>query len=141
MKKADWVITLIGVTMLGIGLFMTKTIENAQGILLTLPYVLVGTGCGILGYGMSNIVSKKAISKDLDLERQLEIEKNDERNIAISTKSKAKAYDLMTFLFGVLMLSFALMNIDMTVILLLVAAYLSVHIYGIYYRIKYEKEM
>lgn len=141
MKKADWVITLIGVIMLGIGLFMTKTIENAHGILLTLPYVLVGIGCGIFGYGMSNIVSKKAISKDLDLERQLEIEKNDERNIAISTKSKAKAYDLMTFLFGVLMLSFALMNIDMTVILLLVAAYLSVHIYGIYYRIKYEKEM
>ena len=141
MKKADWVITLIGVIMLGIGLFMTKTIENAHGILLTLPYVLVGIGCGIFGYGMSNIVSQKAISKDLDLQRQLEIEKNDERNIAIATKSKAKAYDLMTFLFGVLMLSFALMNIDMAVILLLVAAYLSVHIYGIYYRIKYEKEM
>lgn len=141
MKKADWVITLIGVIMLGIGLFMTKTIENAHGILLTLPYVLVGIGCGIFGYGMSNIVSQKAISKDLDLQRQLEIEKNDERNIAIATKSKAKAYDLMTFLFGVLMLSFALMNIDMAVILLLVAAYLSVHIYGIYYRIKYEREM
>ena len=133
MKKADWVITLIGVIMLGIGLFMTKTIENVQGILLTLPYVLMGIGCGILGYGMSNIVSPKAISKDLDLQRQLEIEKNDERNIEIATKSKAKAYDLMTFLFGVLMLSFALMNIDMAVILLLVAAYLSVHIYGIYY--------
>lgn len=141
MKKADWVITLIGVIMLGIGLFMTKTIENAQGILLTLPYVLVGIGCGIFGYGMSNIVSKKAIAKDIGLQRQLEIEKNDERNIAIATKSKAKAYDLMTFLFGVLMLSFALMNIDMAAILLLVAAYLSVHIYGIYYRIKYEKEM
>ena len=117
------------------------TIENAQGILLTLPYVLVGIGCGIFGYGMSNIVSKKAISKDEHLQRQLEIEKSDERNIAIANKSKAKAYDLMTFLFGVLMLSFALMNIDMVAILLLVAAYLSVHIYGIYYRMKYEKEM
>lgn len=141
MKKADWVITLIGVIMLGIGLFMTKTIENAQVILLTLPYVLVGIGCGIFGYGMSNIVSKKAISKDEHLQRQLEIEKSDERNIAIANKSKAKAYDLMTFMFGVLMLSFALMNIDMVAILLLVAAYLSVHIYGIYYRMKYEKEM
>ena len=141
MKKADWVITLIGVIMLGIGLFMTKTIENAQVILLTLPYVLVGIGCGIFGYGMSNIVSKKAISKDEHLQRQLEIEKSDERNIAIANKSKAKAYDLMTFMFGVLMLSFALMNIDMVAILLLVAAYLSVHIYGIYYRMKDEKEM
>ena len=68
MKKADWVITLIGVIMLGIGLFMTKTIENAQGIFLTLPYVLVGVGCGIFGYGMSNIVSQKAIAKDIDLQ-------------------------------------------------------------------------
>lgn len=141
MKKADWVVTLIGVIMLGVGLYLVKTIANAQGVLLTLPYVLVGIGCGIFGYGMSNIVSKKAISKDEHLQRQLQIEKNDERNIAIANKSKAKAYDLMTFMFGVLMLSFALMNIDMVAILLLVAAYLSVHIYGIYYRMKCEKEM
>lgn len=141
MKKADWVVTLIGVIMLGVGLYLVKTIANAQGVLLTLPYVLVGIGCGIFGYGMSNIVSQKAISKDEHLQRQLQIEKNDERNIAIANKSKAKAYDLMTFMFGVLMLSFALMNIDMVAILLLVAAYLSVHIYGIYYRMKCEKEM
>ena len=141
MKKADWVVTLIGVIMLGVGLYLVKTIANAQGVLLTLPYVLVGIGCGIFGYGMSNIESQKAISKDEHLQRQLQIEKNDERNIAIANKSKAKAYDLMTFMFGVLMLSFALMNIDMVAILLLVAAYLSVQIYGIYYRMKCEKEM
>ena len=89
---------------------------------------------------MSGIISKKAIAKDVKLQQQLEIEKNDERNIAIANMSKAKAFDLMTFVFGCLMLSFALLNIDLVAILLLVFAYLFVHIYGIYYRIKFEKE-
>lgn len=141
MKKTDYLITGIGFVILGIGLYMVKTLENVQGVLLTLPYILVGTGCGSFGYGMSNIISKKAISKDVKLQKQMEIEENDERNIAITNKSKAKAYDLMTFVFGIVMLIFALMNIDMVAILLLVAAYLLVHIYAIYYRLKYEKEM
>lgn len=141
MKKVDGLITVVGVIVLGVGLCMMKTIENAQGILLTLPYILVGIGCGIFGYGMSNIISQKAISKDEKLQKQLAVEEHDERNIAIANKSKAKAYDCMTFVFGILMLIFALMNIDMIAILLFVGAYLFVHIYGIYFRFKYEKEM
>jgi 4-hydroxybenzoate polyprenyltransferase len=71
----------------------------------------------------------------------MEIERKDERNIAISNRSKAKAYDLMIFVFGALMLSFALMGVDLVLILLLVFAYLFVVGYGIFYRIKYDKEM
>ena len=48
---------------------------------------------------------------------------------------------MMVFVFGALMVSFALMGIDMTAILLMVAVYLFVVGYGIFYRIKYEKEM
>ncbi len=141
MKRVDYFVTVIGVLLLGTGLYLVKTIESAQGILLTLPYVLVGVGCGVFGYGMSNIISKKAIAKDASLQKRLAVEQNDERNIAIANKAKAKAYDLMTYVFGMLMLTFALMNVDLTATLLLVAAYLFVHIYGIFYRVKYEKEM
>ena len=140
MKKTDFLVTAIGIILLGAGLYMVKTIENAQGILLTLPYVLIGIGCGAFGHGLSGIISKKMIAKDVKLQQQLEVEKNDERNIAIANMSKAKAFDLMTFVFGSLMLIFALLNIDLVAILLLVTAYLFVHIYGIYYRIKFEKE-
>ncbi|MGN0426451.1 MAG: hypothetical protein ACI4F0_01505 [Agathobacter sp.] len=141
MKKADWLITVIGLILLGAGLYMVKTFDDAQGIMLTLPYILIGVGCGAFGSGISNIISKKAISKDADLQKKLTIEENDERNIAIANRSKAKAFDCMTFVFGILMLTFALMNFDMAATLLLVAAYLFVHIYGIYFRFKYEKEM
>ena len=56
-------------------------------------------------------------------------------------RAKAKAYDMMTFVLGALMLSFALMGVELTAVLLLVFAYLFVHSYAVYYRFKYDKEM
>ena len=69
------------------------------------------------------------------------IEKNDERNIAIANRAKGKAYGMMTFVYGALMVSFALMGIDMIAVLLLVFAYLFVHGFALYYRFKFDKEM
>lgn len=54
----------------------------------------------------------------------MEIEENDERNINIGNRAKAKAYDMMIFVFGALMLSLALMNVDLMVVLMLVCCYL-----------------
>ncbi len=71
----------------------------------------------------------------------MEINENDERNIAIANRAKAKAYDMMVFVFGALMLSYALMDTDMVASLMLVFAYLFVIGYGIFYRVKYDKEM
>lgn len=47
----------------------------------------------------------------------------------------------MIFVFGALMFSFALMNVELTVILLLVFSFLLVIGFEIYYRCRYEKEM
>ena len=71
----------------------------------------------------------------------MEIEQKDERNIAIQSQAKAKAYDLMIFVFGALMIALALMNVDMMVILMFVISYLFVIGYSVYCRIKYDKEM
>ena len=90
---------------------------------------------------MGDIISRKAIQTDPKLEKQIEIQKNDERNITISQRAKAKAYDLMTFVYGALMLTFALMGVDMITVLLLVFAYLFVQGYAAYFRCKYDKEM
>ena len=48
---------------------------------------------------------------------------------------------MMVFAFGALMLTFALMNIDLVTVLLLVSTYLFVIGYGAYYRFKYDREM
>ena len=139
--KTDYMITSIGIVLLAAGLYLVKSYPDPLGIMLTLPYVFVGLGCGIFGHGMGNILSRKIANKTPDVQKMMEIEKNDERNIAITNRAKAKAYDMMTFLYCALMVSFALMQTDMTVVFLLVFVYLLVHGYGIYYRMRYEKEM
>ena len=90
---------------------------------------------------MGNAISDRAIRNEPNLQKRMNIEKNDERNIMIANKAKGKAFDMMTYIFGALMVSFALMDVDMTPLLLLVFAYLLVHGFSIYYRIKFDKEM
>ncbi len=142
MKRVkNYLIAAVGIVVLALGLFLVKTLDNPKEFLMALPYVCIGIGCGIFGYGMGELIASKAVQNNPNIQKQMEIEKNDERNIAISNRAKAKAYDIMTFVFGALMVSFTLMSVDVVPTLLLAFAYLFVHGYGIYYRCKYVKEM
>ena len=140
-KTKNYIMTVLGIVLVLLGLYFIKSVDNPKEFLLALPYVCIGVGCGVFGYGMGNLISGKAIQNYPDIKRQIEIEEKDERNIAISSRAKAKAYDIMTFVFGALMVSFALMGVDMIPILLFVFTYLFIQGYAIYYRCKYEKEM
>ena len=140
-RLINYFIVILGIMLLACGLILIKLTHTPEGILTTLPYVCIGIGCGIFGHGVGNIINSRIMSNHPDLKKQMEIEQKDERNIAIQTSAKAKAYDMMVFVFGAVMVSLALMNVDMSVILALVTAYLLVVGYGIYYRIKYNKEM
>lgn len=88
-----------------------------------------------------NLISLRAIKNSPGIQKELEINRKDERNVAIASRAKAKAYDLMIFVFAALMLSFALMEIDLVALLLLVFAYLFVVGSSVYYRCKFDKEM
>ena len=132
---------IIGLLLLAVGLYLIKTSNDPQGIMRTLPYVCIGIGCGLFGHGMGNVISERAINSYPELKRQLDIEKNDERNVAIANRAKGKAFDMMTFVFGALLLSFALMGIDMVAVLLLVFAYLLVHGFALYLQFKFDKDM
>ena len=140
-KLAKYTTIILGLLLLTIGLYLIKTVGDPQGIMASLPYVCIGIGSGLFGHGMGNVISARAIQKDPDLQKKLDIEKNDERNLAIANKAKGKAFDMMTYVYGALMVSFTLMDVDMIALLLLVFAYLFVHGFGIYYRIKFDKEM
>lgn len=143
MKKrvGNYVAVAIGLVLLIAGLAILKAATDPEGVLRVLPYICIGLGCGIFGHGMGNAISRKVLKNSPDIARQMEIEKNDERNVMIASRAKAKAFDLMTFVFGALMLSFALMEVDLAAVVLLVAAYLFVVGYSIYCRFKFEKEM
>ncbi|MGE4276752.1 MAG: DUF6442 family protein [Lawsonibacter sp.] len=143
MKKntLSYALAIVGMAVIGTGLYWIKTVDDPQGIMRALPYIFVGLGCGIFGHGTGDLISRRAMKSSPELARKLEIEKNDERNVAISNRAKAKAFDIMFPVFGALMVAFALMGVDLAVTLLMVFAYLFVAGCGIYYRCKYDKEM
>lgn len=138
-KEIVWIV--VGVVLWGIAVLLLRQNPGNSGFWRALPYVCLGVGAGLLGQSIGQMVQRKALQSDPELARQQEIEAGDERNIQLAQRAKAKAFDLMVFVFSALLLVFALMGVDLTAILLLVAAYLLVQGYAVYCRVKLEKEM
>lgn len=133
-------VTIIGICLYGAGLYFMKSIEIPIGIMKTLPYILVGIGCGAFGYGIGEVLSKAAADKNPDLAKKMNIQMMDERNIMIEHMSKAKGYDMMTFVFAGLLLAYALMNVSFVIIIPFAIAYLFIHLYSVTFRIKSSKK-
>ncbi|MPM15369.1 hypothetical protein SDC9_61738 [bioreactor metagenome] len=140
-KSKDILLTLLGLALLAAGLYLVKTTSALQDIPKALPYVLVGLGCGAFGQGMGSIIAKKALKNAPDIVRRQEIAQTDERNVAIANRSKGKAYDVMIYVYGAMLLALSLMGTDAAVVLLMVSAYLFVIASNVYYHSKFEKEM
>lgn len=143
MKGRTWNwIKIIGGLLLGIvSLFILRHYDQAEGVMAVLPFVCLGIGCGAFGHGMGDLLSRKALESDPKLARSLAIEQQDERNIALANRAKGKAFDIMLYVYGALLVSFGLMGVALAPLLLLVFAYLLVVGCSIYYRVKYDKEM
>jgi hypothetical protein len=143
MKKiiSFYFLTVVGVGLLATGLYFIKTIEDPQGLLRVLPFICFGLGCAIFGHGIGEIIVRHAMNNDPAAAKLLEIDRKDERNLTIANRAKAKTYDMMSFMFGALILSIALMGIDILVVILLVFIHLFILVYNSYYRYKYNKEM
>lgn len=135
------IFSLIGFIILAAGAILGKLTRGYEGVLQSLPYILIGIGAGIFGENLGTAVNIRAMKNNPQLAKQKEIDEKDERNISIRNKSKAKAYDLMIFVFGALMMAFALMDVNLTAIIALVAAYLFVIFSNIYFINKYNKEL
>ncbi|KIL53156.1 hypothetical protein [Jeotgalibacillus campisalis] len=143
MKKiyTAYLLAAVGIGLLAVGVYFIKTIDDLQGLLAVLPYLSVGIGCVIFGHGMGEIVLQHASNRDPAAAKDLEIEKKDERNIAISNRAKAKSYDMMIFLISALLFAVAIMGIDLLLLLLFAFTYFFIIMYTTYYRYKYYKEM
>ena len=137
MKAKYWIISLLGLAAVVAGFILVRM---GAGI-APLPYVLLGVGCGAFGWGAGELLRQWAVRADPGLEKQLRIEQTDERNQLVANKAKARAYDASVYIYSALMLCFALMQVELAVILLLVGAYLLVVGVSIYYYVKYNHEL
>ena len=132
------VMTVLGLIVLIAGLLAVKRFDLGSQ---TAPYLCVGLGCGVFGQGLGELMTRWSEKRHPEIARQREIEENDERNIALRDRAEAKAYRIMIPVFGALFLAFGLMQVELRVILLLVAAYLYICGCSVYYSVKYRKEM
>lgn len=146
MKNKNYVLknillSFLGVVLVAVGLFIYQKTLGMDKTIVVIPYIFIAIGCGILGHFTGNLIQYYSTKNNEELKRQIEIEKNDERNVLIAEKSKAKAYDLMIYLFAAMLIIFSLMGADKLQILVLVAIYLSLQIYALYWKSKFESRM
>lgn len=140
-NKKSHLTILIGAALVVCGVFLIKTLDTPNKFMIVLLYICVVIGSGIFGHGMGNFIEHKALQNSPEIKRQIAINRNDERNIVISHCAKAKAYDLMTYVFGALLPTFGLMGMDIVPLLLFAFAYVFVQVYALYFRLKFEKEL
>ena len=146
MKNKNYVLknillSFLGVVLVAVGLFIYQKTLGMDKTVVVIPYIFIAIGCGILGHFTGNLIQYYSTKNNEELKRQIEIEKNDERNVLIAEKSKAQAYDLMIYLFAAMLIIFSLMGADKLQILVLVAIYLSLQIYALYWKSKFESRM
>ena len=132
---------LLGLGLIVLGIFSHAMVTSIDRGIVAIPYLLIGLGCGIFGHHTGYIISYFSTKNNEELKRQIEIEKNDERNLLIVEKSKSKAYDLMIYLFAAMVIMFSLMGVDKLQIIIVVSIYLSIQIYALYWRSKFERTM
>jgi len=140
-KWLSVVLMIVGALLLVGGLYLILIPASAEGFLSALPFILIGVGCGALGQGIGDRLQQRKIARSPALAKQQANERNDERNIAIANRAKAKAFDLMVYVFGALLLSFAQFGVSTAATISLTAAYLLVIGYRIFVSVQFDREM
>ena len=116
---------MLSFAMLGAGLYFALSAfgREPSGIMITLPFVLIGFGSGLIGASISLIVRNNAAMKNPDFQTRQRIEQNDERNIIVYSAAKAKSFNVAIYLYAAVLIAFTLMRVSAAAILILVAAY------------------
>ena len=135
-KKSFYVILLIlGIIMISVSLiFHSDTYKNILGLSL-------GIGAGLFGMSIAQLYNKHAVEKNPEIAKRTEIELNDERNIAIRDRAKAKAGDITHWLTIIISFLTILIDAPLWVTLAIVIFFLLYDILGIIFVCKYQKEM
>lgn len=136
-KKVFYVVLLV----LGILMLFASLYLRGQDVPKPVSGFLIGLGGWLSATSIPRLYTLHAASASPEYSRRKRIEENDERNLAVQNRAKAKGFDAMGIIFGIIMMLYVLINPDLIIILLLVAGYLAVYIVQSYYFSKYSKEM
>lgn len=140
--KHGWMLFFLGLALLGVGWLLHRALPDPDtNPLRVIPYLCLGVGCGSFGSGIGALLARRALRGSPELQRQNEIAEKDERNVALGNAAKARGFDLMTYALGAMLLFSVLMDADLALTLVMVAVYLFIQFYALWWRFKLEKEM
>ena len=133
-KKSMFYIMAITISVLMIILSQFVELNSHSGILL-------GTGAGVLGANIAKLYFISLEKKNPDMIKENEIELQDERNVLIRQRAKAKSADITQWLIMIIAYLEIFVNAPLWIILLTVGIFVLYNIIQIYYINKFNKEM
>ena len=139
--KKSVILSILGLISILSGIVVVKLFPEWQPMLKVLPFLCVGIGVSIFGDNLGKGANNYILSKNPIEAKKATIEENDERNTMIKNKAKAKAYNLVQMVLGALILAFALLGVEIYIVITLVGAYLFINLSNVYYLLKYQKQM
>ena len=115
-RRQGWMLFLAGLLLLAGAWLLLRLLPGLDTTpWRAVPFLCLGVGCGLFGGGTGELLAVQA--------------------------AKAKGYDVMTFAFGAMLLFSVLMEADLALTLVMVAVYLFIQFYSLWWRFKLEKEM
>ena len=133
-KKSMFYITAIIISVIMIIISQFVELNSHSGILL-------GTGAGVLGANIAKLYFISLEKKNPDMIKENEIELQDERNVLIRQRAKAKSADITQWLIMIIAYLEIFVNAPLWITLLTVGIFVLYNIIQIYYINKFNKEM
>ena len=133
-KKSTFFITALIISVIMIFLSQFVELNSHSGILL-------GTGAGVIGASIAKLYSINLEKKNPDMIKENEIELQDERNVLIRQRAKAKSADITQWLIMIIAYLEIFVNAPLWIILLTVGIFVLYNIIQIYYINKFNNEM
>lgn len=143
-SKSYYIVTLI----IGVALLIACLSCRLVGMNAILSFqklkavsgILLGVGAGLTGMSIANLITTHKLEKDPVLRRKNDIEYNDERNIIIRNRAKAKSADMIQwFIMGIAYLSI-FMDAPLWVTLIIVGVFVLYYLFYAYFLVKYQNE-
>lgn len=136
-KRLIWKFSLLllGIVLIGAGVFLLNDAREA------ITGVCFGIGAALVSRSVVDILLLRYYDKHPELKKQQEIEKYDERMIAIRAKAKAKVFDVMVYLLMVLPFLMVLAELALWMIVTVIGFYLFAYFLLAYLTIQYSKKM
>lgn len=133
-KKSTFYVMAITISVIMIILSQFVELNSHSGILL-------GTGAGVIGASIAKLYTINLEKKNPDMIKENEIELQDERNVLIRQRAKAKSADITQWLIMLIAYLEIFVNAPLWIILLTVGIFVLYNIIQIYYINKFNKEM